>query len=253
MGTKAERWTRDDLPRPDAIRFVTDDVALDLVVDHLNAHYPKPQPYDQGGVRGADSLLYRAERERDAAVARADNLDKQLAKVMSDYQDVEDERDEKAEARTAAAVTRADVERLVHRYIDGGFDELHASRVKSTTDAFMALLSGDDPAVHVVRESDIAAVEVERGARNWIADGEAVSGVANGPDWVREPIDAYLSWVAQAEAVALAIEAEQAEDPVEAKARVEADRRYSGTSHHAFIEGAVWAARHLNEQEAGDE
>ena len=44
----------------------------------------------------------RAERERDAAVARADELDKQLAKVMSDYQDIEDERDEwKARAEKA--------------------------------------------------------------------------------------------------------------------------------------------------------
>ena len=41
-----------------------------------NAHHPKPEPYDQGGVRGADSLLYRAERERDAAVARAEEAEK---------------------------------------------------------------------------------------------------------------------------------------------------------------------------------
>ena len=41
-------------------------------------------------------------------------------------------------------------------------------------------------------------------------------------------------------------------DPVEAKARVEADRRYSGTLNHAFVEGAMWATRHVLEQEAGD-
>lgn len=44
--------------------------------DALNTRHPKPQPYDQGGVRGADSLLYRAERERDAAVARAEQAEK---------------------------------------------------------------------------------------------------------------------------------------------------------------------------------
>ena len=34
-------------------------------------------------------------------------------------------------------------------------------------------------------------------------------------------------------------------DPVEAKARVEADRRYSGDPNHAFVEGAMWATRHV--------
>ena len=68
--------------------------SVDAVREKLNAHCPKPQPYDQGGVRGADSLLYRAERaerERDAAVARA----------------------EAAEARTAAAVSSADIEKAI--------------------------------------------------------------------------------------------------------------------------------------------
>lgn len=47
----------------------------------------------------ADLNRARAETERDAAVARADDLDQRLAKVMFDYQDLEDERD--------AAVARA--------------------------------------------------------------------------------------------------------------------------------------------------
>ena len=42
---------------------------------------------------------------------------------------------------------------------------------------------------------------------------------------------------------------EDAVDPVEAKARAEADRRYSGDPNHAFIEGALWAARHALGQE----
>ena len=66
------QWTRDDFARLDIhpMSFAGD--VLDEVVAWLNAHHPKPQPYDQGGVRGVDSLLYRAERERDAAVARAE-------------------------------------------------------------------------------------------------------------------------------------------------------------------------------------
>ena len=84
------QWTRDDLPAAGRIMHESwkrerygVEIALSAVVDHLNAYYPKPQPYDQGGVRGADSLLYRAERERDEWKARA----------------------EAAEARTAPAVT----------------------------------------------------------------------------------------------------------------------------------------------------
>ena len=46
----------------------------------------------------------------------------------------------------------------------------------------------------------------------------------------------------------LGIEAEQAVDPVEEKARAEADRRYSGEPNHAFIEGALWASRHAKDE-----
>ena len=38
-------------------------------------------------------------------------------------------------------------------------------------------------------------------------------------------------------------------EAVEAKARAEADRRYSGDPNHAFIEGALWATRHALGQE----
>ena len=116
------KWTRDDLPSVIKLnsyagmylsRLRELEEYVDVMLDHLNAHYPKPQPYDQGGVRGADSLLYRAERERDAAVARADNLDKQLAKIMSDYQDIEDERDE-LKKHLKATEEVLDIERKQH-------------------------------------------------------------------------------------------------------------------------------------------
>ena len=287
IGTQAptaSRWTRDDLPRPDAIRFVTDDVALDLVVDHLNAHHPKPQPYDQGGVRGVDSLLYRAERERDAAVRTCDELRYQirdqaytigtlrgdrnealrLRKRAERERDAAVARAEQAEqlipayamldiwvalgrdsihfddwydhngyadawaeltsavreARTAPAVSRADVERVVHRYIDGGFDELHVSRVKSATDAFMALLSGDDPAVFVVRESHVRAEDgsfevTDRGTRiDLTIHGRAMHPVSSARE-VRDKAQRHVEAAARCEAIARAIEAEQAVDPVE--------------------------------------
>ena len=117
------QWTRDDLPRigtPDPAHDSVVDGVLDTVVHWLNKHHPKPQPYDQGGVRGADSLLYRAERERDAAVARAEQAERErdeaveacalFQRAMHKWR----ERAEQAEARTAPAVTRADIEECVY-------------------------------------------------------------------------------------------------------------------------------------------
>lgn len=62
--------------------------SVDAVREKLNAHHPKPEPYDQGGVRGADSLLYRAERERDAAVARAGQAERELAALRERVEDI---------------------------------------------------------------------------------------------------------------------------------------------------------------------
>lgn len=58
---------------------------------------------------------------------------------------------EAAEARTAPAVTKSEIEQAVHGWVIT--DEL--------VDAVWSLVSGDDPAVYVVRESAIAAVEVK--------------------------------------------------------------------------------------------
>ena len=215
----------------------------------------------------------QAENARDTAATRAKQLEREVSKVegrasewsikAQEWQDRATLAEQECKNwritainRAAPAVTRADVERVVHRYIDGGYDELHASRVKSTTDAFMALLSGDDPAVYVVRESDVAAVEVQAidGGKWWLADGALVNTCESPTESeAQEAVDDTCAALVGALAVRRAIEAEAAVDPVEAKARVEADRRYSGDPNHAFIEGAVWATRHLNEQEAGDE
>ena len=60
--------------RADGSWLLSSGLRYDLA-EWLNDHHPKPQAYDQGGVCGADSLLYRAERERDAAVARAEQAE----------------------------------------------------------------------------------------------------------------------------------------------------------------------------------
>lgn len=243
-------WTRDDLPSEgelaDLIRDALDGgiyegkillpgsrlrAIIDLLARWMNAHHPKPghpmgteaarwrRERDEAQMERADALrerdealrkkgeafdrAVRAERERDAAVARAEQAE-----------------------RPASAVSRADVERLVHRYIDGGFDELHASRVKSTTDAFMALLSGSDPAVHVVRESDLPTVS--RGEdEHWRDEsGKYVVWGTHTLESARANVKIQLRHAAEFEAVARAIEAEQADDPAEEQTDALADILY---------------------------
>ena len=244
IGTQAptaSRWTRDDLPRPDAIRFVTDDVALDLVVDHLNAYYPKPQPYDQGGVRGVDSLLYRAERaerERDAAVARAEAAEQLIpAYAMLDvwlalgrdsihFDDWYDERGyadawaeltaavrEAAEARTVPAVTRDEIGNALMRVGVSNGVETH-TEVSVGTDAVWSLVSGADPAVYVVRESDVEAQAALRNRFGEFVVNGTVLNVTTAED-CREKAQRHLDAAARCEAIARAIEAEAVVDPVE--------------------------------------
>lgn len=77
--------------------------------------------------------------------------------------------------------------------------------------------SNADPVVYAVRESDIAAVEVAHDERGWHARGATWSREPTA-EGVRDGAKRYLRDVAQYEALARAIEAEQAVDPVEAKA-----------------------------------
>ena len=101
-------WTRDDLPGvhwPDIhgeSERLGAEKALDAVVAHLNTHHPKPEPYDQGGVRGADSLLYRAERERDEAWHERDRNAERSAQLLAE-RDAAVARAEQAEARVRLA------------------------------------------------------------------------------------------------------------------------------------------------------
>ena len=70
----------------------------------------------------ANARAEQAENARDTAATRAEQLEKRLPKVMSDYQDLEDE--------ARPAVTRADIEKTVRRYIPSThFSELIADEV----------------------------------------------------------------------------------------------------------------------------
>lgn len=208
-GTAGVQWTRDEFARLDIHPLSPAGEVIDEVVAWLNAHYPKPQPYDQGGVRGADSLLYRAERaerERDAAVARAEQAGARVR--LANQQSVEwegeaerllCERDEwkaraeaaeqlipayamldiwmalgrdsihfddwydehgyadawaeltsavreAAEARTAPAVTRADIEEAI-RYEFLDWEGQLEARISRAVNQTWNLVSGADPAV----------------------------------------------------------------------------------------------------------
>lgn len=153
------------------------------------------------------------ERQRDEWKARADDLDKRLAKVMSDYQDVEDERDE-AEARTAPAVTKADIERTVAKFRIGEESEEDfirpTTRVSAITEAvWEELLSGDDPPFCVVRESELP--DVEQDEDGW-TDGTR-HGWEGTPETAMECVEIHLEWARFYAAVARAIEAEQEREP----------------------------------------
>ena len=213
-------WTRDDLP--DATELcrmsvynidVMVDRNLNAIVGHLNANHPKS---DTDRWRRAHEIV---ERERDEARERLREAETRLAKCMADFQDVEDERDEAvaraeaAEARTAPAVTKRELRSVVGAH-DPGDDELAVSRVNALTDRLWSLVSGADPAVHVVRESDLPEAWRDRDGL-WRAGQSSYCRVT--PEDMRSVIPATLGMVAARESVARAIEAEEAEavDPVE--------------------------------------
>lgn len=266
-------WTRDDLPSTikshtygnmHFSRIQEVEAYKSDVVEHLNAHHPKPEfegyctcnGYDSGGLVGDCGIAlhraqYRADRaesiadrwrraheiveqERDQARERLREVDTALAKCMSDYQDVEDDRDEwKARAEAAEART-----------------------------------APIDPVVLVVGESDVEACQVRRrpasspygGAGSWeAADQTWLYSEGVTVETLDDEIEVNLRGVMQALAVRRAIEAEQAEDPVEAKAQElrDAARPDAGLAWEAISATAQEQyrrmARHVLSQEAGDE
>lgn len=235
--------------------FFFDDI-LDAVVEHLNANHQKPTPgllsnaadcvlgaEDRVSAAKSDADRWRraheivegerdqARRERDKweekyldtdeALHRARASLHEACKVAQSYKvDAYQatERAEAAEARTAPAVTKRELRSVVAAH-DPGDDELAVSRVNALTDRLWSLVSGADPAVHVVRESEVAAVEVTRDFGGWCADGAWVAGVDDTAEWVRGRAAEMVVYAARSEAVARAIEAGQAADPLLDKAQ----------------------------------
>ena len=254
------QWTRYDFARLDIHPLSPAGEVIDEVVAWLNAHYPKPQPYDQGGVRGADSLLYRAERERDAAVARADEWE-QKAKRYSDKfnrarsfnvemkaraeraERVLRERDEQEDDATRAACERAEqAERdrdeairerrqmeddhakmcrewrgMDARVVEAERerDEWKARAEAAEADNADAKIDGD-PAVHVVRESDLPAARVD-GDYYVVASAKGdYKWPQHGPSWWAGRAQDALAEAARYTSLArLAADREATVDPVE--------------------------------------
>ena len=120
---------------------------------------------------------------------------------------------EAAEARTTPAVTKRELRSVVGAH-DPGDDELAVSRVNALTYRLWSLVSGADPAVFVVRESDLPEAWRDRDGL-WRAGQSSYCRVT--PEDMRSVIPATLGMVSARESVARAIEAEEAEavDPVE--------------------------------------
>lgn len=149
------RWTCDDLPSVKSVERGAQDngvwitsydaeTVLDMVVDHLNTHHPKPvadaAEWLERALNNPDERLValdearieaniqrnRALRERDAAVARAEQAEREaghLRKILNTQQgrvaDVE-------KKHPAPAVTRADIEKAIRaatHYIERHPDE----------------------------------------------------------------------------------------------------------------------------------
>lgn len=100
---------------------------------------------------------------------------------------------------------------------------------------------GDDPAVHVVRESDVAAVEVQAidGGKWWLADGELVN-MCESPteNEAQEAVYDACAVLAGALAVRRAIKAGQDTDPVEVKAEELYGVANPGVSWDAVVRSA---------------
>lgn len=255
------------------------------IVERLNANggVPAERRYGDvvvGGVMDPHELA-TALRDRDeamdaesAAMLRAKFAEADRDRLRRAHEIVEGERDqarrerdkwkaraEAAEARTAPAVTREDVRGVIdHWIVQGGNHE-------ALLDDLWRWVSGSDPAVHVVRESQIHALTDPEDARHFfLADGqwEFRDPTESDLDHAWDEVESDLRYLI---AVRRVREAEQAVDPVEEKARELYGAANAGVSWDAVVKSADEGnrvdrevareyraiARHVLGQEAGDE
>lgn len=287
---EARPVTRDDLPDADEVHrayrsapwnssaFVA---VLDAVIGRLNTH---------GGL-GVDAResLEQALRERDEARGDRDAA-RETAEHYKDMLDAEERQRNYWQTRAAWAetqlsantgqlptVTYGDVEKAVRDGFDYGGT---VGEVQGIADTVFSLVSDVDPAVFVVRESDLPEVRRRSpdtrygGPGGWETPDEDYlysKGVTVAD--LQEEIEANRWGIAVALAVQRAIEAEAAVDPVEELAeQIESATRkaiHEACSALAFVAPGLdplaveramevtaasrKVAAHVLEQEAGDE
>lgn len=206
------------------------------MLDHLNANGVVPVPVGRAANNMLRETLANVERDRDR-LRRAHEIVEQErdqardslrslrgahSRLTRDYRHLSD-RAEAAESSTAPAVTHADIEKVIDQTLE---KLVHGDWIPTAAaDAVWSLVSGDDPAVFVVRESDLP--EVWRDNKHnlmgefcrhwWTGDGDWAAHQDSDAREARALIPNYLRKIAGWEATARAIEAEagRATDPVE--------------------------------------
>ena len=229
------KWTRADLPsviKSHAYagkyfsRLQELEEYMDAMLDHLNEHYPKPEQ-DKWRAEwvAVNEDLKAARRQEDLADEQWKKWEHKANEWKARADQLRDERDdavqsciavgrERDEWKASAEKAEADRENIAEEFADFRV-EVVAEAVKYRESNPQA--SGDDPAVYVVRESDIAAVEIERDERGWHGPGTTWTERSTSGE-VRAHAEGLVRNVARCEAVARAIEAEPTADPIEEKA-----------------------------------
>ena len=189
-------WTSNDVPSVESLDLYAKRPDLDIsgkhfgaavafgaMVKHLNTHYPKPENPE----RRADDDASRWRRAHSIVEAERDTA-----------------RSERDEWKARAA--RAEQERENWRII--AINRAEAAEARTTPTV-------DDPALYVIRESDVAAVKVEKvGSQRTARDVSA-----GGPEQARQWVQDHLQRAAAYEAMARAFEANaEPADQVEQKA-----------------------------------
>ena len=195
--------------------------AAQAAIESWEADECPPEPtWEMVGI--AHREVERLQRERDEmrpsydeAVSMAYWAAKRLGCHVDDLDDLTlTEMAERVAAQPAPAIARTDIEKAILPHI-----LYPANGTQDLIDDVHALVSGDDPAVYVVRESDLPAARVD-GDYYVVASAKGdYRWPQHGPSWWAGRAQDALAKAARYTALArLAADREAAANPVEAKA-----------------------------------
>ena len=150
------------------------------------------------------SVLAALRAERDEWKARAEQAERDRDEAQMERSDA---LEELAQAKSASEVTRDDIEKALWACQGSWKDVTWGRIVDEVMGAVMPLVSGDDPAVYVVRESKVKAQDALRNRFGEFVVNGTVLNVTTAED-CREKAQRHLDAVARCESIARAIEAE---------------------------------------------